>query len=335
MTELTLDLGERGYKIQVGRDLLSRAKKYFNLDRRVFIVTDSGVPDIYAKAVKKQCKEAKIVTVQEGEGSKSPETLTRLLTEMTDFQLNRGDCTVAVGGGVVGDLTGFAASIYMRGIDFYNIPTTLLSQIDSSIGGKTAINLAGIKNVVGAFHQPRGVLIDTDVLKTLPKRQLSSGLAEAIKMALTSDAALFEQIENVAEINDEALEKIIVGSLKIKKHVVEEDEKETGLRKILNFGHTFGHGIEAQGGLYHGECIALGMIPMCNDSVRERLIPVLKKYNLPTTLGCDTEAALSLVLHDKKGTGDGVIAVLVDEIGSYRFKKMSFTEFGEAVKNVY
>ena len=335
MTELTLDLGERGYKIQIGRELLSRAGEYFRLDRRVVIVTDSGVPEIYAKSVAMQCKEAKIVTVPAGESSKSPNTLTHLLTEMTDFQMGRGDCAVAVGGGVVGDLTGFAAAIYMRGIDFYNIPTTLLSQIDSSIGGKTAINLGGIKNVVGAFHQPRGVLIDTDVLKTLPERQISSGLAEAIKMALTSDASLFEYIEKLCSFDDDAFEKIIVSSLKIKKSVVEEDEKEQGLRKILNFGHTLGHGIEAQGGLYHGECVALGMIPMCESSVRERLIPVLKKYNLPTSLNCDPDTALAPVLHDKKRTDDGVVAVLVDSIGSYRLKIMSFQEFGQLVKNIY
>ena len=195
MTTLHLDLGERGYDINIGRGLLARAGELFALDRKVFIVTDSGVPKEYAKAIAELSKEAKIVTVTEGEGSKSPETFAYLCQEMLDFGMTRTDCAVAVGGGVVGDLTGFAAASFMRGIDFYNVPTTVLSMVDSSIGGKTAINLGGVKNIVGAFHQPRGVLIHPDTLKTLPDRQLSNGLAEAVKMALISDKELFELFE--------------------------------------------------------------------------------------------------------------------------------------------
>ncbi|MBQ2863141.1 MAG: 3-dehydroquinate synthase, partial [Clostridia bacterium] len=259
-----MNLGEDSYDIIVERGIISRANKELNLNRRVLVVTDSGVPAEYARMLSDQCKESVICTVEQGEGSKSLEVFGRLLETMLDHGFSRKDCVVAVGGGVVGDLSGFAASAYMRGIDFYNIPTTLLSQIDSSIGGKTAVNFRGVKNIVGAFHQPRRVLIDPDLLHTLPKRQISNGLAEAVKMSLTSDAELFELFErgNI----DECIDEIIIRSLNVKKSVVEQDEKESGLRKILNFGHTVGHGIESSEGmsaLYHGECVALGMIPMC------------------------------------------------------------------------
>lgn len=334
MTTLHLDLGARGYDITVGRGLLDSAGEFFKLNRKTFIVTDSGVPEEYAKKIAKCAKEAKIVTVPEGEGSKSPETFAMLCREMLDFGITRTDCAVAVGGGVVGDLTGFCAASFMRGIDFYNVPTTVLSQVDSSIGGKTAINLGGVKNIVGAFHQPSGVLIDLDTLKTLPQRQISNGLSEAVKMALTSDGELFSLFEN-EEITDENIECVIVGSLKIKKYVVEQDERESGLRKILNFGHTFGHAVEAEEemhGFYHGECVALGMLVTSSDAVLKRLIPVLEKLNLPTEYTGNVEGALSFISHDKKCDGSLVSVVFVDEVGSFRTEKMAVEEFISLVR---
>ena len=277
-----LDLGCDSYDIIVKRSSLKNAKEHLDLARRVLIVTDTGVPAEYAKTVAAQCKEPVIVTVNEGEASKSLECFGKLLCQMLEHGFSRKDCVVAVGGGVVGDLSGFAASAYMRGIDFYNIPTTLLSQIDSSIGGKTAINLGGVKNIAGAFYQPKKVLIDPDLLKTLPPRQISNGLAEAVKMSLTSDVRLFEILEK-GDI-EKSIDDIIIRSLNIKKNVVEQDEKEAGLRKILNFGHTVGHGIESCTPLYHGECVALGMIPMCSEDIRPRVIEVLKKCNLWRTV---------------------------------------------------
>ena len=334
MTTLHLDLGERGYDINVGRGLLERAGEFFSLDRKVFIITDSGVPEIYAKTISKCAKESKIVTVPEGEGSKSPETFAMLCQEMLDFGMTRTDCAVAVGGGVVGDLTGFVAASFMRGIDFYGVPTTVLSMVDSSIGGKTAINLGGVKNIVGAFHQPKGVLIDLDTLKTLPKRQISNGLSEAVKMSLTSDKELFSLFEK-EEIDENNIEEVITRSLKIKKYVVEQDERESGLRKILNFGHTFGHGVEAieeMRGFYHGECVAVGMLVTTSDEVLGRLIPVLKKLDLPTEYSGDVEGALSFVTHDKKCEGDLVSVVFVDEVGSFRTEKLKVEEFSSLVR---
>jgi len=321
--KIHMNLGENSYDILVERGILSDAGKHLNLDRRVLIVTDSGVPEQYAKTVAAQCKHPVICTVPTGENSKSLDGFGKLLQTMLEHSFSRKDCVVAVGGGVVGDLSGFAASAYMRGIDFYNIPTTLLSQIDSSIGGKTAINFGGMKNIVGAFYQPKKVLIDPNLLDTLPKRQISNGLAEAVKMALTSDKELFEIFEQ-KDISEQ-IDEIIIRSLVIKKNVVEQDEKEAGLRKILNFGHTVGHGIESSrnmADLYHGECVALGLIPMCDQKIRPRVIEVLKKCNLYQQISYDWDAIREAAFHDKKADGDTVTVTVVPEIGTFRFETM-------------
>ena len=417
---LNVGLGERAYDIVIERGCLAKASALCNLDRKVLVVTDSGVPLEYAHAVADQCAEAHLAIVAQGEQSKSLEVFGRLLQTMIEAQFTRGDCVVAVGGGIVGDLAGFVAASYMRGVDFYNIPTTVLAQVDSSIGGKTAINLGGYKNMVGAFYQPRKVLIDLDVLHTLPRRQIANGLAEAVKMALTSDAQLFGLFEEAAAAGgftadagagatgaanaldgtaDDAtnpnasnaasrtdavyaalephLETIIERSLRVKKHVVEQDEREAGLRKILNFGHTIGHGVESyeqalygepntdasastgnaafaadacaapafaadastasataptdgrEQGLYHGECVALGMIPLCAASVRARLIPVLRALGLPTTRAFDAAAITQAIKHDKKSSQSGVTIITVPEIGTYTTEQTTAEALGK------
>lgn len=330
-----MNLGENSYDIFVERGILEKAGEYLNLNRRVLVVTDSGVPIQYAQTLAKQCKEGIICVVEQGEASKSMEGFGKLLGAMLENGFSRKDCVVAVGGGVVGDLSGFAASAYMRGIDFYNVPTTLLSQIDSSIGGKTAINFGGVKNIVGAFYQPKRVLIDSELLSTLSKRQISNGLAEAIKMALTSDGELFDIFEN--KDIEEKLDEIIIRSLNIKKNVVEQDEKESGLRKILNFGHTVGHGIESSEGmseLYHGECVALGMIPMCSENIRIRVIEVLKKCNLYRKLNYDWDKITEAAFHDKKADGTYVTVITVNEVGGFEMTKMNCLDVIENAKNV-
>ena len=330
---ITMNLGQDSYDIVVERGVLAKANQHLNLNRRALIVTDTGVPVSYSKTIAEQCKESMIYTVAEGESSKSLVVFGQLLQTMLDHGFSRKDCVIAVGGGVVGDLSGFVASAYMRGIDFYNIPTTLLSQIDSSIGGKTAINFGGVKNIVGAFYQPKKVLIDPDLLKTLPSRQIANGLAEAIKMSLTSDKELFELFENKAiEAN---LDEIIIRSLQIKKAVVEQDEKEAGLRKILNFGHTIGHGIESSEGmseLYHGECVALGMLPMCGEEIRPRVSAVLKKCNLYRELEYNWDKITDAAFHDKKADGDKVTVTLVNEAGKFELKTMGCLEVIELAK---
>ena len=324
---------EGSYDITVGRGLLESAGLLFDLDRRVLIVTDSGIPAEYVKALREQCSKPFVFTAEQGETLKNIQNFEKLLTLMLENNFSRRDCVVALGGGTVGDLAGFAASAYMRGIDFYNIPTTLLSQIDSSIGGKTAINLGGVKNPVGAFYQPKGVLTDPDLLATLPPRQLSNGLAEAIKMSLTSDPGLFDIFENGSV--ESSIDEIILRSLSIKKSVVEQDERESGVRKILNFGHTIGHAIEStdNSGLYHGECVALGLIPMCSEDIRDRVIAVLKKcglYNLPVL---DFDKIGKAILHDKKGDGGSVTVTLVSSIGSYEFRTVSTDEIVARAKS--
>lgn len=328
-----MNLGEDSYDIIVERGCISSAKQYLNLNRRVLVVTDSGVPAEYAKTVAAQCKESVICTVEMGEASKSLEGFEKLLGTMLEHGFSRKDCVVAVGGGVVGDLSGFAASAYMRGIDFYNIPTTLLSQIDSSIGGKTAINFGGVKNIVGSFYQPKKVLIDPELLGTLPKRQISNGLAEAVKMALTCDKELFDIFES-KNIEDN-IDEIIIRSLNIKKNVVEQDEKEAGLRKILNFGHTVGHGIESSETpteLYHGECVALGMIPMCGEKIRPRVIEVLKKCELYREIDYDWGKIAKAAFHDKKADGDNVTVTVVNEIGRFEMKTVRSADVIETAK---
>ena len=334
MTVLELNLGENSYKIHLGRNILENAGEILQIKGRALIVTDRGVPSEYSETVSRSLGDAEILTLPDGESTKSIEGYLAILEKMMAMGLKRTDALIAVGGGVIGDLTGFAAATYMRGISFYNIPTTLLSMVDSSIGGKTAINLNGAKNIVGAFYQPHGVLIDTDTLKTLDKRLLGEGFAESIKMALTSCSELFRIFEEKsADELYERIDEIILASLKIKKDVVELDEKETGLRKILNFGHTVGHGIEAECGmqLYHGECVALGMIPMCDTCVQEKLIKVLKKLDLSTEFHGDINRALDFVMHDKKAGSDGIDAIYVDTPGKYRIKKTDILELKERV----
>lgn len=323
---LPIRLGDRSYDVVIERGAISRAGELLNLNRRVLILTDSGVPRQYAETVAGAAKAPTVLTIPAGEGSKSMEGLSGVLSAMFRAGLTRGDCVVAVGGGVCGDLAGFAASVYMRGVDFYNVPTTLLAQVDSSIGGKTAINFEGVKNIVGAFWQPKRVLIDPDTLATLDRRQTVAGLCEAIKMAFTSDADLFRLIG--IEPFEQNLETIIEGALRIKRDVVERDEREAGMRKILNFGHTLGHGIEAimEPKLYHGECVALGMLPMCEGEAREKLIHVLQKVGLPTTCSVPVDDMMRAVSHDKKATAGGVDCVLVSEVGKGRVVNLSIGE---------
>ena len=334
--KITLDPGTAGYDILLESGCLEQAGSLLDLDRKVLVVTDTGVPAEYARTVAAAGRAAEVVRIPRGEKSKDFRHFRLLMRRMLELGMDRGDCVAAVGGGVVGDLAGFAAACYMRGIDFYNIPTTVLSQVDSSIGGKTAVNLDGIKNVVGAFYQPRRVLIDPRTLSTLPRRQIVNGLAEAVKMALCFDAEGFARLEALevdAEISALAagrpvpvLERIIADALRTKKQVVEQDEKEHGLRRVLNFGHTIGHGIESlrgENGLLHGECVALGMLPMCSPVVRSRLLPLLERFGLPVSCEADPERVLQAVLHDKKMYAGKVRAILVEEIGSFTERELT------------
>ena len=333
---IPVELGADSYEIVLERGVLRRAGELLHLRRKVLIVTDSGVPEQWVRLVAEQCEEAEVFRMPAGEKSKNLDSFREALRRMLAFGMHRGDCVCTVGGGVPGDLGGFAAACYMRGIDFYNCPTTVLSQVDSSIGGKTAVDLDGIKNIVGAFHQPRAVLIDPEVLSTLPERQTANGLAEAVKMALCFDEngfALFEKENPSAR-----MDRIIENALRIKKNVVEQDEKEHGLRRALNFGHTLGHGIEAlqgENGLLHGECVALGMLPMCAPEIRRRLESVLKKLGLPTACDADPERVMAAALHDKKASAGTITAILAERAGHFTERKMAPEELAKRYTTVY
>ena len=317
-------LKEHSYPILIERGALKRAGDLFRLDRKVLILTDDGVPEEYAGSVARQCKEPYVLTVPQGEGSKSFPVLETVLAKMLESGFVRGDCVVSVGGGVVTDLGGFAASVYMRGIECYGVPTTVLADVDASVGGKTAVNFRSVKNIVGAFYQPKAVLIDPDTLKTLPERQISSGLAEAVKMALTLDGKLFERFES----GEPDLEEIITRSVLMKRDIVEQDEKEADLRRVLNFGHTIGHGIEsaAKGTLLHGESVALGMIPMCSAPVRERLEKILDRMGLPVSADLDPDEVYAAMIHDKKTLAGGVGVVRCSAPGTFTIETVPLEE---------
>ena len=324
------------YNIVLKKGALNNISDYCDIKKKALVVTDDGVPEIYSKTVASQFSTSVIKTIPQGEKSKNFDTYKALLEALNENEFSRNDCVVAVGGGVVGDLSGFTAATYMRGSTFYNITTTLLSQVDSSIGGKTAIDFGGYKNTVGAFYQPSAVIIDPDVLKTLDPRQLNNGLAESIKMAATSDEILFELFEKEDAYNN--IEAVIERSLKIKRAVVEEDEKETGLRRVLNFGHTIAHAVETATGLealLHGECVAIGMLPFSSEDVRKRLFNVLRKYSLPVTASVSADELIKSLRHDKKADSNGVNTVFVNEIGKFDFKYLSYSELEKLVKEAF
>ncbi|WP_294538905.1 3-dehydroquinate synthase [uncultured Gemmiger sp.] len=332
--KMTMNLGTRSYDIILKRGCLSNLHQFTDLThRRVFVLTDSGVPAQYARTVADQCENGTVYTIPQGEGSKCLKVYGQVLTAMLEFGMDRKDLLVAVGGGVVGDLGGFCAASYMRGIDFVNCPTTTLSQIDSSIGGKTAIDLGSAKNIVGAFWQPQVVLVDPDTLTTLPRRQYINGLAEAVKAGLIADPELFDVFEH-GDV-DKDIETIIYRSLLVKKKIVEQDERESGARKALNFGHTIGHGIEAvkgvrgrrTNGLYHGECVALGMLPMIEDrSLQKRTRAVLRKLGLPVRTGVDKHKVLEYMRHDKKSGGKSITVIRVPGLGCWRADTLPMTQ---------
>jgi len=323
------------YPIYLERGALQKAGQLLSLQRKCMIVTDQNIPAAYIDTLAQQCAEPVVFTLVPGEGSKSLASFSDILSVMLEHHFSRTDCVVALGGGVVGDLAGFVASAYLRGVDFYNIPTTVLSQVDSSIGGKVAVNFQGLKNMVGAFYPPKAVLIDPKTLSSLPRRQIANGLAESIKMAMTFDETFFALFEKADPM--ENLDKIIELSLLAKQRVVEADEREQGLRKVLNFGHTLAHAIESESlngadPLYHGECVALGMIPMCSDAVKQRLIPVLERAGLPTRYKGSPERWVEAVSHDKKVGGDTITVVRVNAVGSFVMEKISLSRFAEEIR---
>ncbi len=303
MHELTVDLRERSYPIQVGTGLLADNPSLLALarGRSVAVVSDATVDGLLGDRLESLLRPAAHqllrITLEPGEGTKSWRSLDRIFDDLLAHRFDRGSLVVALGGGVVGDLAGFAAATYQRGVDFVQVPTTLLAQVDSSVGGKTAINHPRGKNMIGAFHQPRLVVADTGVLASLPARELAAGLAEVIKHGAIADATYLDRVADtmprLLARDPEALADAVIDSIRIKADVVARDERESGARALLNFGHTFGHAIEAGEGYgqwLHGEAVGAGMVMAADLSVRlgylaeadlERLRHVIALAGLP------------------------------------------------------
>ena len=313
---------------------LEDAGKFFNLNRKVLTVTDRGVPVQYPQAILGASLYGSVLTLPGGESGKSMDGLQLILKELLGRGFTRDDAVVAVGGGVIGDMAGLAAACYMRGIDFYNVPTTLLAQVDASVGGKTAVNLGGIKNVVGVFRQPAGVLVDTSVLRTLSPRLFAEGMAELVKIAATSDASLFERIESSTDLQSD-LGPMIRDSLALKMSVVRQDPFENGERAVLNFGHTVGHAIEAAsaGQFFHGECVAMGMLYMASGQARERLEALLGRLGLPLKDPFDADTIMRYAVSDKKKRDNGFRVIEVSRIGTHEFRTIGVDELRSIIVN--
>jgi len=349
MTTQEVALGERSYPIHIGGALLDRAGELLAnvLGRRTVIITNATVA-VYHLAplragLEKRGAASDVVMVPDGETHKSWSTLEDIITRLLELRVDRATTVIALGGGVIGDLAGFAAAIALRGLPFVQIPTTLLAQVDSSVGGKTGINHPLGKNMIGAFWQPRAVLIDVDCLRTLPVRELKAGLAEVIKYGAIRDAAFFQWLEeNAARLvagDPVALEHAISRSCAIKAEIVSADEREAGERALLNFGHTFGHAIEAAqgyGAWLHGEAVAVGMVLASRLSEKacglpprevERVIALVAACGLPTAPPKIThERWLDLMGHDKKVAGGTMRFVLLEEFGRAAIRSDVSTE---------
>lgn len=333
MRTVSVSLGERSYPIYIGKGLLTDQALMSRFVRlsKAMIITNSTVGPLYLKQL--GLKGTDVVVLPDGEKYKNIETLTLIFDSLLEKNFNRSSVLIALGGGVVGDMVGFAAACYQRGIDFIQVPTTLLAQVDSSVGGKTGVNHSLGKNMVGAFHQPRCVLIDTDTLATLPEREYTSGLAEIIKYGLITDGVFFSWLEsNIQALlnrDSDALEYAIEMSCTIKAQLVAEDEKEQGRRALLNLGHTFGHAIEAwQGykGYLHGEAVAVGIVmaaaisnslKMLSGDSQRRVVALLKKARLPVVVPSEMtgDSFVHFMSKDKKNTDTGIRLILLTEIG--------------------
>lgn len=340
MAELQVGLGKRSYPIYIEPDCLGRigsdlaAKEYGN---RYAIVTDTNVAQLYGDRLLQSLLDsgikARLFPFPAGEQSKNLNTVGALASRLVQAGYDRQDCVIALGGGVVGDIAGFLASLYMRGIPFIQVPTSLLAQVDSSVGGKTGVDIPEGKNLVGTFYQPKAVYIDTNVLTTLPKEELLGGLAEVIKYGVIRDGEFFTFLEEyrrkIIGLDTELIVDMIETCCRIKGEVVEEDEREGGIRKILNYGHTIGHAVEAASDfeIIHGHAVAIGMIAAARLSVlkqtlsgrdSDRIYSVLSAYGLPVSVPgyLNRQVIKRYLKTDKKAVKGNVFYILPDSIGS-------------------
>ena len=324
---------EGGMLSYVGEYISKKLKEKSMSVEKIFVITDETVDGIYSNTIEESLKksefEIKKYIISPGETSKNILTLAGIYSEMSDFSMTRSDMIIALGGGVVGDLAGFAASTYLRGIEYIQIPTTLLAQVDSSVGGKTAIDISQGKNLVGSFYNPFLVLIDTTVLKTLDTRELTSGMAEVIKYALIKDRKMYDllmEIESKSQLFDK-LNEIVYRCCSIKKEIVESDQFDKGERMILNFGHTIGHAIESYYKFrkyLHGEAVAMGMLRVSEIAFRKGIVGeetvkdiknILSRFGLANKDSVSNKELIKYIKNDKKKFGDMMKVVVVKEVG--------------------
>ena len=340
MKRLNIDLADRSYEILIGQGLLEKVGEWvLEIARpsRLVIITHPSIHELFGEKLSKGFSKANlplhVIEVPEGEKSKSLEQAQKIYDKLLEWKCDRQTVLVALGGGVIGDLTGFIAATYMRGVPFVQVPTTLLAQVDSSVGGKTAVNHPLGKNMIGVFYQPKLVVVDLETLKSLPEKEYKAGLAEVIKYGVIEDARLFEflerQYKNILSHDVKALEHIIATSCAIKARVVEKDELESRYRMVLNYGHTIGHAIEALTGYStytHGEAVAIGMVyaarlsevmDRCSEDVTRRITGLIENFGLPTKLpSLAARDMIQSMYLDKKTTHKKIRFILVKDIGS-------------------
>ena len=337
MRRLDIKLGERSYPVYAtsGFEVLGACLREAGISGRIVAVTDSNVDehqwDDFADALGFFVDK---VVIEPGEKNKNIDTLIGIYKCLMSMGLDRGSAIIAFGGGVVGDITGFAAATYLRGINFIQVPTTLLAQVDSSVGGKVGIDFENAKNMIGAFYQPKMVYINVETLRTLPIREIRTGLAEVVKHGVIADASFFEFVEKnldgIFNFDSSILEPLVLENCRIKGRVVERDERESSLREILNFGHTFGHAIEAVSGFEysHGESVSIGMmgafkmackLGMADEKGAARLETLLKNIGLPVTAsGIDRDVVFQQLFYDKKVKNGQITFILPERIGKVK-----------------
>lgn len=351
MQTLNVNLGDRSYPIHIGEGILPRLGEFLagaGLGGKIAVVSNPTVAKLYLEPVESALAKTGIsvfpVLLPDGEEHKTLASLGKIYDRLIAERLERKSCILALGGGVIGDMAGFAAATYLRGVPFVQVPTTLLAQVDSSVGGKTAVNHADGKNLIGAFYQPKLVIIDVSVLRTLPQRELTAGIAEVIKYGIIEDPELFqlleEQVERLVHLDLALLSQVIATSCAIKARVVEQDEREDDYRAVLNFGHTVGHALEAVTDYkryLHGEAVGVGMVKatelsckhnFCDGATLNRVINLISKSGLPTELPADLNLKLLIqgMEVDKKAAGGKVKFVMTRGIGQTAFHRLSPNE---------
>ncbi len=340
MEVVTVELKDRSYSIYIERDLLkgigNRIKSLIP-DKKIVVITNPRINSLYGNILKDTLKsagfDAYFVDIPDGEEYKTVETAVKIYDRLIEIKMERESPLIALGGGVIGDITGFVAATYLRGVPYIQVPTTLLAQVDSSIGGKTAVNHPKGKNLIGVFYQPKAVYIDIETLKTLPKEEILCGVSEIIKYGIIKDSDFFEfledNIERLINLDEDALIYSIKRACEIKADVVSRDEKESGLRAILNFGHTIGHAVESLTGYKkykHGEAVAIGMVyasrlslekGLCSDEDYTRVVNLIEASGLPTAIhGLNADEIINSLYLDKKVKGEKIRFVLIKAIGS-------------------